>query len=137
MKDIFSDVTHNEEGLSCGQFSTIISKLEVQLLKIYSGYNYLPNQIVKKGSHKKYFMKWYSHLGDPNLWISLALKQPQFSSVQNKHFTGMNEPHGIFEVVTQWQENALWSHFLLKAPVLRNGSQPGHFLCLQKLKVLG
>lgn len=48
MKDIFSDVIHNEEGLSCGQYSTIISKLEVQLLKIYSGYNNLPNQIVKK-----------------------------------------------------------------------------------------
>lgn len=55
MKDIFSDVIHNEEGLSCGQYSTIISKLEVQLLKIYSGYNNLPNQIVKKGSHKKVF----------------------------------------------------------------------------------
>jgi len=57
VKDIFSNVTHNEEGLSCGQYSTIIFKLEAQLLKIYSGHNNIPNWIVKKGSHKKHFMK--------------------------------------------------------------------------------
>lgn len=48
MKDILFDVTHNEEGLSTGQYTTIISLLEILRLKIDNGYNnlmWLPHKI--------------------------------------------------------------------------------------------
>lgn len=41
MKDILSDVTHNEERLCTGQYHTIISELEVLQLKTDNGYGNL------------------------------------------------------------------------------------------------